>query len=356
MKLPSKVLLIAVVGILFGSNETALAHGRRPPVSVSIDWHWAWWPSWVWSVAGWYPPPAVLYRGPVGALGALDVDISPDRAEVWVDGELVGVADDFDGFPTYLWLTPGTYDVVFYLPNYRTLARQYTIRPGQVIDVEDQLERGESIHPGDLVSRSTERRDERLRRREERYREYLRELERELESLRRELETLRREKLKSRGAQDEHGSQRQEEERLRGLMQELEQELETQRRNLHELQEERLEQQLPAERDHSARAEEDLQRTVGELSSTPTELKKEEQAKSGSARVRLIIEPGDASVYLDGRLLGSAAELSRLRDGLLVASGEHLLEVVRPGRQDYVQRFHAQPGSEVALEITLRYR
>lgn len=124
---------------------------------------------WCW----WYPLGATVYvesdvDGYRSDSGALDLDLNPERAQIYVDGRFVGVADDFDGFPAFLWLEEGTYDVVFYLPGYRTLARQYTIRPGVVIDVEDDLQPGESVRPEDLVSKSTERRDERIRRNEER--------------------------------------------------------------------------------------------------------------------------------------------------------------------------------------------
>ena len=70
--------------------------------------------------------------------------------------------------PNYLWLDEGTYDVVFYYPGRKTLARQYTIYPGLVIDVEDRLEEGESVHPLDLGPKSHVNRDERLRRDRER--------------------------------------------------------------------------------------------------------------------------------------------------------------------------------------------
>ena len=45
----------------------------------------------------------------------------------------------------------------------------------------------------------------------------------------------------------------------------------------------------------------------------------------------LHVEPNDASVYLDGRFIGTGEELSRLRSGLIVDVGSHRLEVVRPG-------------------------
>lgn len=95
-------------------------------------------------------------------LGALDLDVSPENAEVYIDGELVGTADDYDGWPSYLWLENGTYDVVFYHQGYRTLARQITVRSGSLADIEDEMERGDAVRPEDLGPKTHERRDARL--------------------------------------------------------------------------------------------------------------------------------------------------------------------------------------------------
>ncbi|MEL7058519.1 MAG: PEGA domain-containing protein [Acidobacteriota bacterium] len=123
-----------------------------------------------WSVVPWYWPRTSVvvdarsrgygYGGRL--VGAFDLDVRPEEAEIYVDGDYLGTADDFDGFPEYLWLEEGTYDLSIYLPGYETLTRQYTVRPGVVIDVNDRLRQGESIHPDDLGPTSTERREARL--------------------------------------------------------------------------------------------------------------------------------------------------------------------------------------------------
>lgn len=103
-----------------------------------------------------------------GELGAMDLDITPEEAQIYLDGELIGTADNFDGFPEFLWLEEGTYDLVFYHPNYETIARQVTIYGGVVIDVDDNMKPGTGVRPEDLVSKSTVNRDERMRRERER--------------------------------------------------------------------------------------------------------------------------------------------------------------------------------------------
>ncbi len=131
-----------------------------------LGWSW-WYPSWGYPYYG-YPYGHPPYGGRVyphggAALGALDTDVWPARTQVWIDGRYVGFVDQFDGFPRYLWLEQGTYDVVFYLEGFRTLARQYTVYPGLVIDVEDRLEPGESIHPTELAPKETPRAEARER-------------------------------------------------------------------------------------------------------------------------------------------------------------------------------------------------
>ena len=135
-----------------------------------------WCPTWFdarWGYGSWgrYRRPVTVYVDDYdnGHVGALDLDVSPEKAEIYIDGRLVGVADNFDGFPTFLWLADGTYDVAIYKPGYETIFRQYTIYPGAVIDVEDRMQPGESIHPDDYyVQKSTVNRDERIRRNRER--------------------------------------------------------------------------------------------------------------------------------------------------------------------------------------------
>jgi hypothetical protein len=187
-------------------------------------------------------------------MGALDTDVSPEDAQVYVDGQMVGTADDFDGYPDLLWLEPGTYDVVFYRPGFRTIARQYSIYSGQVIDVEDRMETGESIAPEDLQSKSTVRAEERLRR---------------------------------------------DAERRAALVQ-------------------------PAW-----------------------------EGPWDAGRLTFLVTPEDASVYLDGRFVGTGKELMALRAGLVVEPGQHRLDVVRPGFEEASSQVELAEGDDLEVTITL---
>jgi len=221
------------------------------------------------------------HSGRGSGYGALDVDVWPGETEIYVDGERVGTADDFDGFPSYLWLPRGTYDVVFYLPGFRTLSRQYSIYDGLVIDVEDRLERGDAIRPEDLPAKSTVNRDERLRRDSER----------------------------------EEAARRRDEWRHR--------------------------------QDEADLPPAGAARAPGSNGAVPP------PSGDNAARVRLDVTPDDASVYLDGNFLGTAAELEGLSAGLVVAPGSHKLEVVRPGYEAEDLDFEGTPGREVQLKVSL---
>ncbi len=103
---------------------------------------------------GQYNGPNSSYDGPTGdvarqsGLGALDLNVRPKKqVEVYVDGQYVGVTGNFDGYPGYLWLEEGTHQLVFYSDGYNTVAREYTIRPGVVIDVSFRLAPGRSVRP-----------------------------------------------------------------------------------------------------------------------------------------------------------------------------------------------------------------
>lgn len=86
------------------------------------------------------PPPMVVY-GPAPAYvpGAIDTDIEPEEAQIFLDGKYVGTADDFDGWPTYLYLRPGTYHLEAYLSGYEPLSIEVEVRAGQRLRLNQKL-------------------------------------------------------------------------------------------------------------------------------------------------------------------------------------------------------------------------
>jgi len=155
----------------FGGHGGGYWHGGHY-YYYPYGWGFGFWPSfsWYWYDAPYYYPYGYDGYGYYGGsryydrneMGALDLDISPGRTHVFVNGEDLGEVDRYDGWPGYLWLPRGTYDVAFYLDGYKTIARQITIYPGNVIDLDDRMEQGPSTRPEDLATKSHERRDERM--------------------------------------------------------------------------------------------------------------------------------------------------------------------------------------------------
>jgi hypothetical protein len=254
--------------------------------------YWGWW----WLGDNYWPYDPYYYNDPYqrdrrsygrDEVGALDLDISPGRTQVYLDGQYLGTVDQYDGFPTYLWLDKGTYDIVFYLDGYKTLARQVSVYPGTVIDFDDRLEPGQSVRPEDLATKTHERRD-----------------------ARETFEKERRERIdRGEDPHDEDGEWR----------------------------------------DRVRRGREDRRDRGEEI-----EIQDEDgRSGSGQGRVRLEVEPDDASIYLDGQFVGTAQDLAQLRRGLLVEPGKHNVAVVRPGRESEEREFEVEAGEELDLEIEL---
>ncbi len=56
--------------------------------------------------------------------------MKPVEAEVYVDGYLAGIVDEFDGFFQRLNLPPGSHEIVIYLDGYRTIRETLNLHPG----------------------------------------------------------------------------------------------------------------------------------------------------------------------------------------------------------------------------------
>lgn len=103
-----------------------------------------WGPYWGWG--GYWGPywgGTVVYSGgstvDSSRYATVDTDVSPEEAELYLDGRYIGTADDFDGFPDYLYLRPGKYTLEFRHPAYETLSVPINARRGQRMTLEQDL-------------------------------------------------------------------------------------------------------------------------------------------------------------------------------------------------------------------------
>jgi hypothetical protein len=73
--------------------------------------------------------------------GGVSFEISPDTAEVFVDGSYVGTAGEFTPITEPLGLTPGRHRIEIRAQGYRTMNVDVDIVAGQVIPYQGSLER-----------------------------------------------------------------------------------------------------------------------------------------------------------------------------------------------------------------------
>jgi hypothetical protein len=80
--------------------------------------------------------------------GAIDLNVKPKQAEVWVDGKYVGEARDLDGHPSFLWLPEGVHRVTIYKGGHVSFDEELEVRRGQKQKLKLRLEQGASEPPG----------------------------------------------------------------------------------------------------------------------------------------------------------------------------------------------------------------
>jgi hypothetical protein len=230
-------------------------------------------------------------------LGALALKVRPKTAEVYIDGRYVGTAGSFDGFPSYLWLEPGVYDLVLVHDGHANLEREVEVAPGQVLEFKLRLDPGTPERPeidGGRYDRHEDRYD-RDRYDRDRY---------------------------DRDRYDRDRYERDDRDDWRG-------------------------------REESRGGPDDDRR--GDASPPPArDLPAPGDGRRGEARLVFDLRPDDASVYVDGRFVGTASEVSSSRSALPVEPGEHTIEIVHPGFETEARQITVRAGDERLVEIALR--
>jgi hypothetical protein len=125
--------------------------GFYPYWGVGLGWG-PWWGGPYWG--GWGAWPYYGLEGGVNmnvammaGYGAIDLNVKPNRAEVWVDGQYAGEARDLDGSPSYLWLEQGNHHIELYKGGYLTVKEDVVVRRGMKTDLKLRMVQGESGPP-----------------------------------------------------------------------------------------------------------------------------------------------------------------------------------------------------------------
>ena len=266
-----RILAVALLLVLAGSAVPAVAGPSLAHVRFGWGIGWGWgWPWWWGGSVHYRPVPAGMARTD---LAAVSTDVEPEHARVYLDGELIGVADDFDGTPSYLFLKPGHYKLEFRLGGYKTESMEINAQPGQQYPVNFKLAR----IPGEKATPWYDRP--------------------------KGLPVARVFAPRSGGAVAPAG----------------------------------------AAPDSGPRPE--LRGSGPGVAQGP--------AVARGAALEFRVAPPNAAVYVDGDLVGSGAELSRLERGLAVTPGHHRLEVVAPNHETKVLEIDVKEGERQQIVIEL---
>lgn len=89
-----------------------------------------------------YPAGYVVVDRRERSQGSIETDVRPDGAAVYLDGRPVGIADDFNGWPSRLDVAPGRHQLLFREPGYRSLEVTVDVLPGHTVRIDERMERG----------------------------------------------------------------------------------------------------------------------------------------------------------------------------------------------------------------------
>lgn len=154
------VVVAAVVAVApLSLPAPAEAHGHGF-VGVGFGGFYGWGPywgmgwGWGWPYWGWPGPYSYGYGGSpalgyamMSGMGALDLNVKPNQAEVWVDGKYVADARDLDGDPSYLWLKQGPHHLVIYKAGFRSFEQDVEVHTALMRELKVKLEKGDSQPP-----------------------------------------------------------------------------------------------------------------------------------------------------------------------------------------------------------------
>ena len=163
---------VALALLALGVSRAADAHprGRGPVVVYGGGFYgggfygfnpWfgmGWGPYGGWGYPGFYPPGGIdMNAAMIAGFGAVELNVKPNRADVWVDGRYVGEARDLDGYPNYLWLADGAHRVAVHKGGFLVFDEQIDVRRGMKTEIKLKLQPGDSPPPGTKPAELTQK-------------------------------------------------------------------------------------------------------------------------------------------------------------------------------------------------------
>jgi PEGA domain-containing protein len=268
------------------------------PYWTSVGWWWGWPYDYAYAPWGAYGGGYARHEVAAGRYARVKTDVNPDEAELFLNGKYIGTADDFDGYPDYLYLAPGKYHLEFKLAGHEGYAADLDVHRGETIKLDRKLKRlpghgkldsfDEPTHKGMPYGRvfgpdGNPPRERDWRDRERRRDAYARPDDREDDDF--------------------------------------------------DVQEDRR------DRDRDRDFDRDRDR--------------DERPAMHGGLLRLRVTPADAAVYLDDQYVGVADEIAA-KGGLAAAPGKHTVTVMRPGYKAQTVDVQAREGGPVDVVIDLQ--
>ncbi len=307
------------------TSEVVLASHRRPVHRHRVYRHWDW--GWGWGYWGyWHPSPwywgGRAYRGyprvRSSRFAILDTDVSPEEAEVWLDGKYIGTADDFDGYPDFLYLRPGSYKLEFRLAGFESLRLDLDVSRGEHLQFDQKLAR----LPGRGRLDSFPPR-------------------REMPGGRAFGPNAKPEQPAVEEDEDEDAIQDRDRDRTRG----------DRARD--------RDRDRDWDRERSDRDATDKPKAVegsdtGRApSAQPPATSEARERAAGRARLKFKVTPDDAAIYVDDRYIGTGEDVNGVARGIPTEPGKHTITVVRPGYKSKTIEAESSAGAAIDVVVEL---
>jgi hypothetical protein len=90
-------------------------------------------------------------RFPSGATAEVKLEVTPDRAAVFVDDAYVGTPKEFGGLGRAMVIAPGKHHVKIALAGYQDFTTEINLRPGQKITIKTDLLNGSITQAGPAI-------------------------------------------------------------------------------------------------------------------------------------------------------------------------------------------------------------
>jgi hypothetical protein len=155
------IVAACLVALSWAAPAIAQPHGPRPGPPhggphVGVGFYYGayygpyFYNPWFYSSFWWYPPYGYGYPYYYGAVGAnIRIQVQPKSAEVYVDGNLAGIVDQFDGMFQNLVVEPGGHEITIYADGYHSIVKPLYLSVGTSYKIKGVMEKLAPGEPND---------------------------------------------------------------------------------------------------------------------------------------------------------------------------------------------------------------